>query len=210
MDIHIKRNVYIPGFALLTALVLIELAVGLPGEWIILTLLAGMGFVLLVLSSILRNAPSPQPATWVFVISYALLAMNAIGLHANNSHARFIAIAVGAAGLGMLWRGIRRNRCWAWNWTRRIYTALICSGFVATALVPFIPGKFQRQYVLDFGRILAIPAFLLNLAILFWLVLIVRQALMTPADATESAPATTVTNLNPKQSADTKSVTFGP
>jgi len=196
MDVRLKPKLYIPGFALLTALVLTELAAGLSGEWIILTVLAWVGFLLLVLSSILRDLPSPRlpsprPATWVFVMSYAVLAQYAVELYAGESRAHLIGVAVGAAGLGILWRGIRRNRRWAWNWTRCIYTILIGSLFVATALSPFIPGKFRRMYVSDFTGILTIPDFLIRLAILLVLFFMVRDALITPPDGGKSTLTTT-------------------
>jgi hypothetical protein len=194
MDICIKPKVYVPVFAFLTGLVAIELALRLPGEWIILTLLAGLGFDLLVLCSILKDVPSPRPATSVFLVSYGVLAILAVGVRGDNSRIILIAPATVAAGLGILWHGIRRNRSWAWNWTRRIYTLFFCYCLLATAVMPFIPGKFRRGYVSDFGPILAIPVFALHIAIALSLLLFVRKALMTPSDASESAPATTGAN----------------
>ncbi len=194
MNMHIKPGLYILVFALLTVFVLVELAVGFVAAWIALTVLAGVGVVLLVLTDVLKGTPSLHPATWVFLISYNILAIGAAVFYAFNSWARLTGVAVVAAGLGILWYGTRRKQCWAWNWTRRIYTVLTGCLFLRVALVPFRPGVFLQEYVSDLGWILGIAIYLLNLALTFGIIIYVWEAFRTPADAKKPPYAITGSN----------------
>ncbi len=181
MNIRIKPSFYIPAFVFLIALMYVEWALGLSVEWICLTFLVLFGLLMVALANVLERAPSPRPATWVFVISFTVLGIAAWAFYLNNQHAYLLLVALIVAGLGVLFGGIRRNRRWAWNLTRYVFTALLVCGFVRGLAMPFIPGAFQREFVSELGWLWGVPVYILELVMGFGLVLLVRDAL-TPSE----------------------------
>ena len=183
MDVQIKPSVYVPAFLLLGAVVAVAVVVELPEEWILLPGLVGLGLLFLVLPSLfprMRLLPSLRPDTWVFVVSYLLLALLAVALSVNSRHVGLIGVGAVAVGLGTLWRGIRRNRRWAWNCTRRIYSVAIGCLLLDRLLMLLRRGAFQQEYVSEFGWVLGILVYCEYLLFAICILFIAREALRTP------------------------------